>query len=122
MSAIMPGVWRIGTTLTATIVCLLSASTVQYVLAQDVDPRCKEIFDKVACTCAVRNGGRVIPPPVGMKREGLKLRPKEQEGDTQTLDGGRVAFPKYYRREGLKIRRSHALEGYLACMRAAGRK
>ena len=101
------------------IVCL---STAQLVFAQDVDPRCKDIYDKVACTCAVRNGGRVIPPPVGVKREGLKLRPKEEAGGTQTLDGGRVAFPKYYRREGLKFHRSRALEGYLACMRATGRK
>jgi hypothetical protein len=111
---------RTGTGLiVGAIVCL---ATVQFVLAQNVDPRCKDIYDKVACTCAVRNGGRVIPPPVGVKREGLKLRPKEEEGGTQTLDGGRVAFPKYYRREGLKFHRSRALEGYLACMRAAGRK
>ena len=101
------------------IVCL---STAQFVFAQDVDPRCKDIYDTVACTCAVRNGGHVIPPPVGVKREGLKLRAKEAAGGTQTLDGGRVAFPKYYRREGLKFRRSDALEGYLGCMRAAGRK
>jgi hypothetical protein len=117
----MPSWRRTEAVLTAVIVCLVFTSTVQHVFAQDVDPRCKDIFDKVACTCAVRNGGRIIPPPVGMKREGLKLRPKET-GDTQTLDGGRVAFPKYYRREGLKFRRSHALEGYLACMRAVGRK
>jgi hypothetical protein len=115
----MPDWRRTETGLTAAIVCLVFT---QHVFAQDVDPRCKDIFDKVACTCAVRNGGRVIPLPVGIKREGLKLRPKEEAGDTQTLDGGRVAFPKYYRREGLKIRRSHALEGYLACMHAAGRK
>ena len=101
------------------IVCL---STAQFVFAQEVDPRCKDIYDKVACTCAVRNGGHIIPPSVGVKREGLKLRPKEAAGGTQTLDGGRVAFPKYYRREGLKFRRSDALEGYLACMRAVGRK
>lgn len=101
------------------IVCL---STAQFVFAQEVDPRCKDIYDKVACTCAVRNGGHVIPPPVGVEREGMKLRPKEAAVGTQTLDGGRVAFPKYYRREGLKFRRSHALEAYLACMRAAGRK
>ena len=90
------------------IVCL---STAQFVFAQEVDPRCKDIYDKVACTCAVRNSGHVIPPAVGVKREGLKLRPKEAAGGTQTLDGGRVAFPKYYRREGLKFRRSDALEG-----------
>jgi hypothetical protein len=115
--------WRgTETVLTRAIVCLVFILAVQQVFAQDADARCKDIFDKVACTCAVRNGGRVIPPPVGMKREGLKLRPKEEAGDTQTLDGGRVAFSKYYRREGLKFRRSHALEGYLACMRAAGRK
>ena len=104
------------------VACLAFFSIVQPVFAQDVDARCEDIFDKVACTCAVRNGGRVIPPPVGVKREGLKLRPKEKAGGIQTLDGGRVAFPKYYRREGLKFHRSHALEGYLACMRAAGRK
>lgn len=92
------------------------------VSAQDVDPRCKDIYDKVACTCAVRNGGHIIPPPVGVKREGLKLHPKEGPEATRTLDGGRVAFPKYYRREGFKIRRSKALEGYLTCMHRAGRK
>ena len=101
------------------IVCL---STAQFVFAQEVDPRCKDIYDKVACTCAVRNGGHIIPPPVAVKREGLKLRPMQAAGGTKTLDGGRVAFPKYYRREGLKFRRSDALEGYLACLRAAGRK
>ena len=117
----MPDWRRTEIVLTAAIACLVF-STVQHVLAQDVDPRCKDIFDKVACSCAVRNGGRVIAPPVGIKREGLKLRPKEETGDTQTLDGGRVAFPKYYRREGFKFRRSYALEGYLACLHAAGRK
>jgi hypothetical protein len=104
------------------IACVAFVSFVQPAFAQDVDPRCNDIYDKVACTCAVRNGGRVIRPPVGVKREGLKLRPKEAVSATQTLDGGRVAFPKYYRREGLKIQRSHALEGYLACMHSAGRK
>jgi len=102
-------------------VCLLTFSGLAF--AQEFDPRCNDIYDKIACTCAVRNGGRVIRPPVGMKREGLKLEPKDAPPEsTKTLDGGRVAFPKYYRREGLKIHRSHALEGYLACMRAAGRK
>jgi hypothetical protein len=92
------------------------------VSAQDVDAQCTEIYDKIACKCALQNGGRVIPPPVGVKREGLKLRPRESAESTQTLDGGRVAFPKYYRREGLKVRRSHALEGYLDCMHRNGRK
>jgi hypothetical protein len=116
----MPDENRTGAVLiVVAIVCL---STVPLVFAQDVDPRCKDIYDKVACTCAVRNGGHIVPPPVGVRREGLKLRPKEGTSGTQTLDGGRVAFPKYYRREGLKFHRSRALEGYLACMRAAGRK
>lgn len=95
---------------------------VETAAAQEIDPRCKDIYDKVACTCAVRNGGRVIPPPVGVKREGLKLQPKEGPEGTRTLDGGRVAFPKYFRRDGLKFRRSRAVEDYLACMRHAGRK
>jgi hypothetical protein len=103
-----------------TIVGLLVPSIVWSVSAQDVDPRCKDVFDKVACECALQNGGRVIPPPVGVKREGLKLRPRE--GSTQTLDGGQVAFPKYFRRDGLKVHKSRALEGYLACMRSNGRK
>ncbi|HEY7229587.1 MAG TPA: hypothetical protein VH558_04375 [Pseudolabrys sp.] len=97
-------------------------SVIRSVVAQDIDPRCKDIYDKVACTCAVRNGGHIIPPPAGVKREGLKLSPKEGSERTRTLDGGRVAFPKYFRREGLKIRRSHALEAYRACMSSFGRK
>ena len=97
-------------------------SVIGSVSAQDIDPRCYDIYDKVACTCAVQNGGRIIPPPMGVKREGLKLQPKEGPESTQTLDGGRVAFPKYFRREGFKIRRSKALEGYLTCMHRQGRK
>ena len=92
------------------------------VSAQNTDAQCAEIFDKIACKCALQNGGRIIPAPVGVKREGLKLRPHESPESTQTLDGGRVAFPKYYRREGFKIRRSRALEGYLDCMHRNGRK
>jgi len=56
------------------IVCL---STAQFVFAQEVDPRCKDIYDKVACTCAVRNGGHVIPPPAsgtGVQHLSLILR------------------------------------------------
>jgi hypothetical protein len=99
---------------------LLVPSLVRSGFAQDIDPRCKDVYDKVACGCALQNGGRVIPPSVGVKREGLKLRPRE--GSTQTLDGGQVAFPKYFRRDGFKVHKSRALEGYLACMRASGRK
>ena len=102
------------------IVGLLVPSIIRSVSAQDIDPRCKDVYDKVACGCAVQNGGRIIPPPVGVKREGLKLRARE--GSTQTLDGGQVAFPKYVRRDGLKVHKSRALEGYLACMRQNGRK
>ena len=99
---------------------LLVVSPIRPLSAQDIDARCKDVYDKVACGCALQNGGRVIAPPVGVKREGLKLRPRE--GSTQTLDGGQVAFPKYFRRDGFKVHKSHALEGYMACMRANGRK
>ena len=99
---------------------LLVVSPIRPLSAQDVDARCKDVYDKVACGCAVQNGGRVIPPSAGVKREGVKLRPRE--GSTQTLDGGQVAFPNYFRRDGFKVRKSRALEGYLACMRANGRK
>ena len=106
----------------ATVVSLSVPLIAWSVSAQDTDAQCAEMFDKVACKCALQNGGRVIPPPVGVKREGLKLRPRESPESTQTLDGGRVAFPKYYRREGFKVRRSRALEGYLSCMHRNGRK
>ncbi len=106
----------------ATVICLSVSSIVWSVAAQDIDARCSEIYDKIACKCALQNGGRIVPPPVGVKREGLKLQPRESPESTRTLDGGRVAFPKYYRREGFKIRRSQALEGYLTCMHRNGRK
>jgi hypothetical protein len=106
----------------ATVIGLSVSSVAWPVSAQDAVAQCAEIFDKIACKCALQNGGRVIPPPVGVKREGLKLHPRESPESTQTLDGGRVAFPKYYRREGFKIRRSRALEGYLTCMHRNGRK
>jgi hypothetical protein len=102
------------------VICLFVPSIVRSVSAQDIDPRCNDVYDKIACKCALQNGGRIVPPPVGVKREGLKLRPRE--GSTQTLDGGQVAFPKYFRRDGLKVHKSRALEGYLACMRSNGRK
>jgi hypothetical protein len=104
------------------VICVSMPSIVRSGFAQDVDPRCNDIYDKVACGCALQNGGRVIPPPVGVKRQGWKLHPREAPQSTRTLDGGRVAFHSYFRREGLKIHRSAALEGYLACMRRNGRK
>ena len=103
-------------------ICLFAPAAATPVAAQGVDARCKDVYDKVACGCALQNGGQIIPPPGGVKREGLKLRPTEGRETAQTLDGGRVAFPKYFRRDGLKIHKSRALEGYLACMRSSGRK
>jgi hypothetical protein len=105
-----------------TIAGLLLPLIVRSVSAQDTDAQCKDVYDKVACECAVQNGGRILPPPTGVKREGMKLRPREGQEATQTLDGGRVAFPKYFRRDGLKVHKSRALEGYLACMGRNGRK
>ena len=104
----------------AAIVSFMTLPAIRPVSAQDVDARCKDVYDKVACECAVQNGGRIIPPAVGVKREGMKLRPRERS--TQTLDGGQVAFPKYFQRDGFKVHKSRALEGYLACMRQNGRK
>lgn len=106
----------------AAIICLFMPAVVHPGSAQDIDAQCSNIYDKIACKCALQNGGRIIPPPVGVKRQGLKLSPRESPESTRTLDGGRVAFPKYYRREGLKIHRSRALEGYLTCMHRNGRK
>jgi hypothetical protein len=104
------------------VICLAALTIVSAVSAQGVDPRCTDVFDKVACQCAMENGGRIIPAPVGVKREGLKLRPREEQESMQTLDGGRVAFRSYFRREGMKVHRSRAVEGYLACLRRNGRK
>lgn len=104
------------------VVYLAASTIISAASAQDVDPQCMDIFDKVACQCAVQNGGRIIPAPVGVKREGLKLRPREEQESMQTLDGGRVAFRSYFRREGMKVHRSRAVEGYLACLHRNGRK
>ncbi len=101
---------------------LLVPSIIRSVSAEDVESRCKDVYDRVACGCALQNGGRIVPPPMGVKREGLKLRPREGQEATRTLDGGRVAFPKYFRREGFKVHKSRALEGYLVCMHRNGRK
>jgi hypothetical protein len=102
--------------------CFSLPTSIRQAYTQDVDSRCNEIYDKTACTCAVQNGGRIIPPPVGVKREGLKLQPHEGMEATRTLDGGRVAFHNYFRREGFKVHKSRALEAYLTCMHRNGRK
>ena len=61
----------------AALICLLGPWIVRPVSAQDIDTRCKDVYDKVACKCALQNGGRILSPPVGVKREGLKLLPRE---------------------------------------------
>ncbi len=37
---------------------LLSAAMAQ---AMDIRPECKQMYDKVGCTCALNNGGAIVP-------------------------------------------------------------
>ena len=85
-------------------------------------PAAKMSTTKSPAVAPYRTVGKSFPRRVGSSAKGLKLRPTEGQETTQTLDGGRVAFPKYFRRDGIKIHKSRALEGYLACMRSNGRK
>ena len=38
------------------------------------------------------NGGHILPPPVGVKREGMKLRPKKDRKRPKRLMAGALLF------------------------------
>jgi hypothetical protein len=112
MKTILIGMTAIG--LSAPLV-LQSAS------AQDIDPQCSKMRDKVACTCALQNGGR-ITQPVGDKRQGWWFRRHEARQPSDPPDSERINFPAKFKIEHWRVRPSRAVEGYLACMHRHGRK
>ena len=112
MKAFLIGVTAIGLCLPLT---LRSAS------AQGIDPQCSEMRDKIACTCALQNGGRIIRT-VGVRKQGWRLRRGQARQSSQPLDRERIAFPAKFKWKGWSLRPSRTLEGYLACMHRHGRK
>jgi hypothetical protein len=105
----------------AMVVCLAAPLVVREASAQDIDARCGELRDKVACTCALQNGGRIIRP-AGARKQGWWTRWSKTRQSSRPPDSARIYFPAKFKREGLKLRPSPALAGYLACMNSRGRK
>jgi len=90
--------------------------------AQGIDPRCSEMRDKVACTCALQNGGQLVRAKA-YPREGWKLsRQRDANQTSEVLDREKISFPAKFKWKGWKFRPSADLEGYMACMRRWGRK
>ena len=104
-----------------TIIFLFAPPVLQSTSAQDVDPQCSTMRDKVACTCALQNGGRIVQQ-VENKQQRWWARRRLARQSSQPLDREKIEFPIKFRRVGWKLRPSPAVEGYLACMRAHGRK
>jgi hypothetical protein len=104
-----------------TVVGLSAPLVLQAASAQDIDPRCGEMRDTVACSCALQNGGR-LTRPVELKRKGWRLVRGEAQQSDQQLDREKIFFPAKFRWTGWRLRPSAALAGYLACMRSHGRK
>jgi hypothetical protein len=104
-----------------TVVCLCAPLVLQSASAQVLDPRCSEMRDRVACTCALRNGGRIIRS-AGNSKQGWWSRWRKTPEASPPPDSARIFFPAKFKRKGLKLVPSPALAGYLACMRGHGRK
>ena len=86
--------------------------------AQDTDPRCGNMRDKVACTCALQNGGKITRAPVAKN----KWWSRAQEQPDDVPDHEKIVFPAKFKFKAWKLRPSPQVEGYLACMHARGRK
>jgi len=103
-----------------TVICLSAPAVLNSASAQDIDARCGKMRDKVACTCALQNGGK-ITPPTGFKRNGWWLRKREVR-PTNAPDRETITFPAKFKMNGWKLRPTPAVEGYLNCMHLHGRK
>jgi len=105
----------------AVVVGLCAVPMVRSASAQDIDPRCSAMRDKVACSCALQNGGR-LTRPVELTRRGWRLVRREPQQSDQPLDREKISFPAKFRWTGWRLRPSPALQGYLNCMHAHGRR
>jgi hypothetical protein len=104
-----------------TIICLAAPALFSLASAQDLDPQCDNMRDKVACTCALQNGGRLtrVPTP---KKKAWWTRGQEAQHSDDVPDRERITFPAKFKFKGWKLRPSPQVEGYLACMHGHGRK
>jgi hypothetical protein len=89
--------------------------------AQEIDPQCGNMRDKIACTCALQNGGRLTRSPAP-KKKAWWMRGQEVKEPGDIPDRERITFPAKFKFKNWKLRPSPQVEGYLACMHRHGRK
>jgi hypothetical protein len=104
-----------------TIICLAAPAVLKSASAQDIDSRCGNMRDKIACTCALQNGAQ-IGRPVRYKKPRWWLRGRDAQQSSGATDSETITFPAKFKLKGWKLRPSPAVEGYLACMHRHGRK
>jgi hypothetical protein len=103
------------------VIFLAAPAVLNTASAQELDSRCSNMRDKVACTCALQNGGRITQLPAHKKqRWWLRGRDTEQAGGAP--DSETIAFPAKFKLKGWKLRPSPEVQGYLECMHRRGRK
>ena len=103
-----------------TVIGLAAPALLDVATAQDIDPQCCNMRDKVACTCALQNGGKITRVPVAKKKWWTRGHEARQPDDVP--DREKITFPAKFKFKGLKLRPSPQVEGYLACMHRHGRK
>jgi hypothetical protein len=104
-----------------TVIFLSGPSTIDVASAQDIDPRCNNMRDKAACTCALQNGGQ-IGKPVRYKKKHWWLRGRDPQELGGPPDAEAITFPAKFKLKGWKLRPSTQVAGYLDCMHRNGRK
>ena len=101
-------------------VIAMAAALLGVAAAQDTDPRCGNMRDKVACTCALQNGGKITRAPAVKEKWWTRGHETVQPDDVP--DREKIVFPAKLKFKSWKLRPSPQVEGYLACMRRHGRK
>jgi hypothetical protein len=104
-----------------TVICLSALAVFRSASAEDDDAQCSTMRDKVACVCALQNGGQVVRPG-SYKRQGWRLLRREAPQPGEPPDRERIAFPAKFKMVGWRLRPSPAVQGYLDCMHRHGRK
>lgn len=104
-----------------TVIFLSAPAAIDVASAQDIDPRCNNMRDKAACTCALQNGGQ-IGKPARYKKKRWWLRGRDGQELGGPPDAETITFPAKFKLKGWKLRPSPQVQGYLDCMRRYGRK
>jgi len=97
------------------------SAAIQPASAQNIDVQCSSMRDKVACVCALQNGGQMVPAGT-YQRKGWRLLRREAAQPGEPPDRERIAFPAKFKFQGWRLRPSPAVQGYLSCMHRNGRK